>query len=335
MVSCAPAGLSQARAESLPKTFQPIHRRVASLPTETLGNPMRSMLLRTLAVGVLLVAGCDVTVHDQAGWEARDFFTDPLVVELCEAIEADDLPAMKQAVDRGADINAIGRDGMTPLMWAFPDHEIERFRWLLEQGADPNVCFTGDFGVRHSGFKAGKSVTYLAFETEWPEYYRLVLDHGGDPNLNCEKQKKPLIFVALQPWTPDNLVRVEALVDAGANLEQKSGRVTPLLDSAYQEFFEITLLLLRRGADYRACHEPFGRRLVHIVITEEERLHLLSRKNKQAYAQVVAWLENKGIDFETAREDLRRWKSWRGLPLETQVKLRDNEAKRRAQMKKR
>src|SRR5690606_20794623 len=77
--------------------------------------------------------------HRLAGWNAEDSFDDTQVIELCRAIERNDLAEMKRLIVEGADPSALGKQGMTPLLWAFPDRKIERFRLLLEHGADPNV----------------------------------------------------------------------------------------------------------------------------------------------------------------------------------------------------
>jgi hypothetical protein len=92
------------------------------------------VLLVGIVVAVALVLGCGwslgwgllamlpgATVHQRCGWKAEDYFTDPKVIALCHAIEANDLAEMERLVKAGADVNAQGKDKMTPLLWAFPD----------------------------------------------------------------------------------------------------------------------------------------------------------------------------------------------------------------------
>ncbi len=74
--------------------------------------------------------------HAHVGWRAQDYFEDPKVIELCKAIEANDLAKMRAVIASGADVKAIGKDGMTPLLWAFPENHFERFELLLRAGAD-------------------------------------------------------------------------------------------------------------------------------------------------------------------------------------------------------
>jgi hypothetical protein len=95
--------------------------------------------------------------HEQHGWNATDFFADPQVIALCDAIAADDVARMKELIAAGADVNARGKGNMTPLLWAFVDNKPERFRLLLEAGANPNVDIESDFGIRQA-FGPGESV---------------------------------------------------------------------------------------------------------------------------------------------------------------------------------
>jgi hypothetical protein len=109
--------------------------------------------------------------HEQHGWKAADFFTDPQVIALCDAIAANDVARMKAIIAAGADVNACGKGNITPLLWAFVDNKPERFRLLLEAGANPNVYIESDFGIRQA-ISPGDSVTHMAcrstFDHFWP-----------------------------------------------------------------------------------------------------------------------------------------------------------------------
>jgi hypothetical protein len=130
----------------------------------------RSFLFLALAL-CCLAAGCGLvnmlpgrTIHQRCGWKAEDYFTDPKVIALCRAIEANDLAEMDRLVKAGADVNALGKDKMTPLLWAFPDNHLPRFKWLLEHGANPNVVVEGEFNTQQT-ISRGESVTLMACNT--------------------------------------------------------------------------------------------------------------------------------------------------------------------------
>ena len=94
---------------------------------------MTNLRLKLSIVTFFLVIplGCGVVTgisggsfHDKVGWKAEAYFTDPQVIELCDAIEAKNLKRMASLIREGADVNAIGKDGMTPLLWAFRKNNI-------------------------------------------------------------------------------------------------------------------------------------------------------------------------------------------------------------------
>ncbi len=68
---------------------------------------------------------------------------------------------MDQLIADGVDVNAKGKDNVTPLFWAFFDNKLPRFKKLLEHGADPNVLLTSNLGHPRI-FAPNDSVVVLA-----------------------------------------------------------------------------------------------------------------------------------------------------------------------------
>src|ERR1017187_4888420 len=58
---------------------------------------------------------------------------------LHEAVLSGNLAGVKRQLDRGADINAKGPDGWTPLMLAADKGKLEVVKILLDRGADVNA----------------------------------------------------------------------------------------------------------------------------------------------------------------------------------------------------
>ncbi|MDZ4851723.1 MAG: hypothetical protein SGI77_20740 [Pirellulaceae bacterium] len=116
--------------------------------------------------------------HQKFGWNGSDYFDDPKVVDLCEANERNDTKEMKRLVDQGVNVNATGKGNMTPLLWAFPDNKIDRFKLLLENGGSANVVVEADFNTRQA-INPGDSVTILAARTAFPDQLGLLLEYGG------------------------------------------------------------------------------------------------------------------------------------------------------------
>jgi len=169
--------------------------REAMTRTEPKSLPLLNALLFTLTtcLGYGPLLG-ESTFHRKVGWKAEDFFQDPQVIGLCEAIAANDLESMGRLIKAGVNVNAKGAGNMTPLLWAFPDDRPDRFEMLLEAGANPNVKITTDLGVPN-GFEVGDSVTHKAAASYFPEHFRLVMEHGGDPDVLNSRGETPIFSV--------------------------------------------------------------------------------------------------------------------------------------------
>ena len=263
--------------------------------------------LRDLSRRIVGSVGSNKSFHEKMGWVAEEFFTDAKVISLCHAIESEDLELMRQLIDSGADVNAIGEGGMTPLLWAFPDNKIERFKLLLENGADPNVKITGEVGIRAS-MKPGDSVTIMSARTAFPGYLEAVLKHGGDPNIANRYDHSVLSVVIQSVHVHNRIDRVKMLIDAGADVNARLSGGNPLTIHAISRgsySYDIVLMLLQNGADYRS---PQGtrkppRRLVHCVVSDEQNVHGFRPEKQNGYYEVVKWLEDHGEDLEQARKE--------------------------------
>ncbi|MFG2041629.1 ankyrin repeat domain-containing protein [Dactylosporangium sp. NPDC048998] len=97
-----------------------------------------------------------------------------LTTRLMASLLRDDLPGVLAALRAGADPNAPGRDGTTPLYLAAVQSAPAAVRLLLEAGADPDL---------ESG--RGEQGTPLTGASAWgsTDVVRVLLAHGADPNL--------------------------------------------------------------------------------------------------------------------------------------------------------
>jgi uncharacterized protein len=271
----------------------------------------------------LCLLGCDkvsqatgATWHQKVGWKAEDYFTDPKVIALCRAIEANDLSEMDRLIAAGAEVNAKGKDGMTLLLWAFPDNKLDRFKKLLEHGADPNVITKSDFNT-HGGFHpgGGDSVTHMACRTEFPGYFEAVFDHGADPNLirNWTVKSQTPLFSVITGAGPNKKAHVQTLIDKGADLNQtdSGGGTATMTAVGWGGQYDIALMLLEAGADPKIYQSNEVQKLSHVVVRQES-LHLKNATVQQQadFSKLVNWLDNHGESIDQARADLKRWASW-------------------------
>ena len=163
------------------------------------------------------------------------YFTDPKVRALVRAVDRQDVPAIDKALASGTDINAIGREGVTPLWWAIRFYRIVSFQYLLERGADPNKAIPNHW-----------SVLDLAAGYVDPQYLRLALAHKADPNrVNGLNNDLP-ICVAIEYGKKGNLLQ---FIAAGANLDGAPEGWLPLEVAVTMGRYEFVYLMLKAGAD--------------------------------------------------------------------------------------
>lgn len=249
------------------------------------------------------------TWHAKQGWKAEKFFDDPQVIALCKAIEANDLDEIDRLVQAGADVNAKGKENMTPLLWSYPDNKLERFEKLLEHGADPNVKFEGRFGTDY--FNPGDSVTHIAAKTKFEGHLAAVLKHGGDPNLNGWIENLPLHLVI--SYAPNKRERIRLLLDAGADIDGLSGSdVTPVMKATtWGGQYSLALFLLESGADPAVRQNGNLQNYVDILVSEEnQRSKYWTPEQRADFLKLEKWLVDRGISVNDARDDLKRWEEW-------------------------
>jgi ankyrin repeat protein len=276
------------------------------------------------------------TVHQRCGWRAEKYFKDPKVVALCRAIEANDLVEMERLVKAGADINAQGRDRMTPLLWAFPDNQLPRFSWLLEHGANPNVVVEGDFNTRQF-ISRGDSVTLMACKSSFPGYFEAVFANGGDPNI---KHTGPLgcsytpLFQVISGAAGDKQAKIKRLIELGADMNALALGTTPLgMAVGWGGQYDLALMMLRAGANFRTYDENEVQRLIHIVAGLERQLGQYTPEQRAGCDELVKWLEDHGESFEKAKADIARWDSWSRTTGEFRRKMAAEIAERKAREK--
>jgi ankyrin repeat protein len=268
--------------------------------------------------------------HAIVGWKAEDYFHDPQVISLCKAIEANDIAEMERLIAAGADVNVIGKDGMTPLLWAFPDQKPERFEYLLRHGANPNVFFQSDFGVGTRPFHpipggfsyvvdqgccAGQSVTHLSAQAPDIDFLRLVLDHGGDANLVDKKTgETPLDLVTdfSWPYRPDMKDRVALLIAHHANLNHYSHNwhTYPDMAAVMAHQYDVALMMLQAGADPKLYQPDGERKFIHVVLDQNRFLKdykVYAPQKLAEYQALVDWLEQHGESLAAAQADEDHW----------------------------
>lgn len=208
---------------------------------------------------------------------AADFYSSQPDLALLSAIERDDIPVIAEVVAAANNVNARGKDLMTPLFWALMKEKKGAFKKLLQIGADPNLSLKDDL-----------SVMSVAAEANDPEWLQYALLHGGDPNLKVGNQE-PLISRAITAYRKAN---VELLIKKGANLNlQDENKNTPMKVAANLNRYDLVYLLLEAGADPEIPN-TWNKTVVDTI--NRSRVD----PNHELYswrARVISWLQERNI----------------------------------------
>ena len=200
-------------------------------------------------VAVLLAGGADAKAVTSNG-------TTPLMI----AAAAGDTRSITSLIENGADINAMdGAKGETPLIFAAGFNRTDAVKLLLARGADHKVTtkvvdlfaltapeeeamLRGAGGNAPPGARpAANRPADVAGATRAYRYNELISTQGG---------LSALLFAARQGYTDT----AKALLDGGADVNQLNAgdQTSPLLMSIINGHFDLSLMLLERGANPNA-----------------------------------------------------------------------------------
>lgn len=148
---------------------------------------------------------------------------------LVQAVSEGDLPQIRTLIDRGAAVGARGADGLTPLEVAARANQPDAARLLLAAGATPS-----------------DHVARVAMGYGHVDMLRILLDHGGNPNVRDTWHHRSLL-----EWAVDRAERefAEVLLNAGADPNSSHALSMPALHlAASQGKSDLVRLLLNHGA---------------------------------------------------------------------------------------
>lgn len=158
---------------------------------------------------------------------------------IAEAARRGDVDRVRSLIESGADVNAAGGDGMTPLHWAADRGDLEVARLLLAAGADVAT------GTRIGAY----TPLHLAAKGGYAAVSQLLIDAGADVAAATTTGGATPLHLAAAAEEGEDVVA--ALVAAGADVngrESVAGQ-TPLMFAASYGRTESVRRLLAAGAD--------------------------------------------------------------------------------------
>ena len=200
--------------------------------------------------------------------------------------------AAKKLIEAGADVNAKGNYGNTPLAKHGQIEEVEK---LLEAGADVNAADKqGKTAVKHAlkTDKQGMTSVVHALKKEHLNKADKLIAAGADVNAADKQGKTPLMFAAIA----GNLEMTDKLIAAGAdvNAADKQG-MTPLMFAAIAGNLEMTDKLIEAGANVNP--KPVGYSLKTLLMEVLESGH----------SKVARRLIKEGAEYFYDHYELNIW----------------------------
>jgi ankyrin repeat protein len=181
---------------------------------------------------------------------------------------------VEEAIQGGADVNARGDDGETPLMTAASrNNDPELSRMLIKAGAD--------VGARDD---KGRTPLILAAEKRnKPEVINVLIQSGADVNASDNDGRTALMFAATF-GVPDNL---NILIQEGAdvNAKRNNGWTALMYAAANNSNPEIFRMLIQAGADVNANGNDGDTPL------------MIAARGSRVYPEVLSVLIQAGADI--------------------------------------
>jgi hypothetical protein len=253
---------------------------------------------RTLAVLAFalapLTSSCQMTeTHSPEEFRlyaasVTDIFGNGAVRDLARAAAAGKADAVAQARHAGADPNARGKEGLTPLFWSIMANNAAGTSALLKAGANPNLPMRLNNG---KGFEWDEYPVVIAAKGK-PEVLKALLENGGNPESTSHQ-----LTALMAASSCMDCIRL--LVEKGADVNRYIPEVGWAINSVSQAMtvgnFEGAIYLLEHGFNidlasvaWRAQHVA-GR-----VTTDPLRLQIVNMiKAKGIQPFVPDWEKEK------------------------------------------
>ena len=168
---------------------------------------------------------------------ASAVFGNEAVSQLITAALRHDSRAVERAVVGGANVNAIGESGITPLEWVELSGDEAAMTLLLEHGADPDL-----FKQLHDDEVGLQPPLWIAIDKGNTKALEVLLRHKANPNLEFGNLTPLMLSVQ-----EDHLDCAEMLLHFGADINAKLGFSNVLTRSLTRMNFKDALWVLRHG----------------------------------------------------------------------------------------
>jgi ankyrin repeat protein len=188
---------------------------------------------------------------------------------------------------KGADVNGIGEDGYSPLLWALKNNNQELYQLLVSNGAEINAYAR----INDNGYIDNMAPLHFAVKMGNIELINLILSNGADINLGIKNKKNTPLFYAINK---KNLETAKLLISKGADVNAKRGGEESLLSfsiSINQK--ETTTLLISEGADVNIKNHKGN---TPIMVALESISSMLERSGSGYFGSLAVEFAKKQIE---------------------------------------
>ena len=158
---------------------------------------------------------------------------------LLEAAKSQNHAALKTAIGQKIDVNRTDVDGMTALIWAAHQDDLDAVKMLLAAGANPKLANRYQLTALSEAANVGDG-----------EMIEMLVKAGADVNVTYGEGETPLMTASRTGATRG----VKALLEKGADVNAKDSYhgQTALMWAAAENHQDVAKLLLAAGADVNA-----------------------------------------------------------------------------------
>ena len=165
----------------------------------------------------------------------KGFFSDPLMENCCDAIVLENHSRLQMLVPTLADINLVGKDGMTLLFYSYIEGDIDAFKILLDHGALPDIPITQSPKVRNGqfGIIAGESVLFNSCRP-WSDrvfFFEVALPFTKSPN-SRGRNGETILHRFILNWIGTPKEQLSAILATGVDVSVKRNDGLTALDLA-------------------------------------------------------------------------------------------------------
>jgi ankyrin repeat protein len=257
---------------------------------------------------------------------AENVFESPDVVAICKAIERHDYKTM-DVLKGKININTIGKQGITPLVWAYYSKDILSFQKIISLGANPNiryidtseVCASRSINIMSPGstFFSRLPIIKHTLSGYYPDYidypnicFNLMLVYGANSNEYNPYSGESVLYSACKEVNSEEMIK--SLIRFGADVnfqtDEYEMKMTPLLIARTPQ---IVMLLLNAGADFNIKNsqgKSLSFRLLEIEDCDFINSHPVSNEWKNEWKNVKEFLINHGVNFDDEKKRYQEFK---------------------------